>query len=197
MEPRQLRLHPGTYQQLIALSKKAQRDGAYGVAKRLRALVLSSEGHTSGELAVILQALQTEVSQWMQRCQSDGIDGLQEGYQSDRPSETSEKQQQQLGDIPGSGPVVYGADSVILASPMIAFDYEQSSHMDISTRFGQRLRELRNAHGMTQTEVAVMLGMDRSYISEVERGKKGMSLVTLNIIARGFRVPLSDLVDGL
>ena len=69
--------------------------------------------------------------------------------------------------------------------------------MDIGSRFGQRLRGLRHTHGMTQIDLAVMLGMDRSYISEVERGKKGMSLVTLNIIARGFRVPLSDLVDGL
>jgi hypothetical protein len=50
MLPRLLRLHPSTYQRLIRLSKEAERDGAYRVAKRLRAVVLNSEGHTSGQL---------------------------------------------------------------------------------------------------------------------------------------------------
>lgn len=124
MEPRLLRLHRSTYQQLIALSKEAERDGAYRVAKRLRAVVLNSEGRTSGQLAEILQAPRSKVSQWLQRYQSDGIDGLLEGYRSGRPSELSEKQQQQLGDILDSGPVAYGLDTGIWTSPMIAWVIE-------------------------------------------------------------------------
>jgi transposase len=121
MEPRLLRLHPSTYQRLIALSKEAERDGAYRVARRLRAVVQNSEGRTSGQLAEILQAPRSKVSQWLQRYQRDGIDGLLEGYRSGRPSELSEKQQQQLGDILDSGPVAYGLDSGIWTSPMIAW----------------------------------------------------------------------------
>lgn len=68
---------------------------------------------------------------------------------------------------------------------------------DIGTRFGQKLRELRRSHKMTQTDLAVLLGIDRSYISEVECGKKGISLATLEIIALGFHVPLSDLLSNL
>jgi transposase len=124
MEPRLLRLHPSTYQRLIALSKEAERDGAYRVARRLRAVVLNSEGHTSGQLAEILQAPRSKVSQWLQRYQRDGIDGLLEGYRSGRPSELSEKQQEQLGDILDSGPVAYGLDSGIWTSPMIAWVIE-------------------------------------------------------------------------
>ena len=55
MLPRLLRLHPSTYKRLIRLSKEAERDGAYRVAKRLRAVVLNSEGHqrrTGGDPAV-------------------------------------------------------------------------------------------------------------------------------------------------
>jgi hypothetical protein len=52
MLPRLLRLHPSTYR-LVRLSKEAERDGAYRVAKRLRAVVINSEGHTSGALARI------------------------------------------------------------------------------------------------------------------------------------------------
>ena len=39
MLPRVLRLHPGTYQRLLRLSKEAERDGAYRVAKRLQAVL--------------------------------------------------------------------------------------------------------------------------------------------------------------
>src|SRR2546428_9628483 len=125
MVPRLLRLHPSTYQRLARLTKEAERDGAYRVAKRLRAVVLNSEGHTSGELAEILQAPRSKVSEWLQRYQTDGIDGLLEGYRSGRPSELSEKQQRQLGDILDSGPVAYGLDSGVWTSPMIAWVIEE------------------------------------------------------------------------
>lgn len=79
----------------------------------------------------------------------------------------------------------------------LSHNYDGARHWDIGTRFGQRLRELRHTHRMTQIDMAVMLGIDRSYISEVERGKKGISLVTLEIIALGFRLHLSDLLRDL
>jgi transposase len=110
---------------LARLSKEAERDRAYRVAKRLRAVVLNSEGHTSGELAKILQAPRSKVSEWLQRYQREGIDGLLEGYRSGRPSELSEKQQQLLGDILDSGPVAYRLDSGIWTSPMIAWVIEE------------------------------------------------------------------------
>jgi transposase len=123
--PRLLRLHPSTHKRLVRLSKEAERDAAYRVAKRLRAVVLNSEGHTSGELARILQAQRSKVSQWLQRYQAEGVDGLLEGYRSGRPSELTKKQQRQLGDILDSGPVTYGLDSGIWTSPMIAWVIEE------------------------------------------------------------------------
>jgi transposase len=125
MLPRLLRLRPGTYQRLSRLSQEAERDGAYRVAKRLRAVVLNSEGHTSGELAGILQSPRSKVSEWLQRYQRDGVDGLLEGDRSGRPAELSQKQQQQLGDILDSGPVAYGLNTGIWTSPMIAWVMEE------------------------------------------------------------------------
>ena len=58
MVPRILYLHPKTYKQLIRLRKQAERDGAYRVAKRLQAVVLNSEGRTSGELAHLITTLE-------------------------------------------------------------------------------------------------------------------------------------------
>jgi hypothetical protein len=42
MLPRVLRLHPKTYARLVRLSKEAERDVAYRVAKRLQAVILKS-----------------------------------------------------------------------------------------------------------------------------------------------------------
>ena len=63
MLPRLLRLHPKTYRRLVQLRKEAERDGAYRVAKRLQAVLLNSEGRTSGDLAGILKAPRSKVSE--------------------------------------------------------------------------------------------------------------------------------------
>src|SRR5438045_9116251 len=99
MLARLLRLHPSTYKRLVRLTKEAERDGAYRVAKRLRAVVLNSEGHTSGELAKILQVPRSKVSEWLQRYQTEAVDGLLAGYRSGRPSELPEQPRQQSGDV--------------------------------------------------------------------------------------------------
>ena len=70
-------------------------------------------------------------------------------------------------------------------------------HQNVGDRFGMRLREMRRARKMTQVELAVHLGINRSYISDVECGKKGISLATLEVIALGLHVKLSDLFQGL
>jgi transposase len=57
---------------LVRLSKEVEKDDAYRVAKRLRAVVLNSQGHTSGELAHSLQAPRSKVSAWLQRYQPRG-----------------------------------------------------------------------------------------------------------------------------
>jgi transposase len=121
MLPRILRLHPGTYQRLARLSKEAERDGAYRVAKRLQAVLLNSQGRSSGELAEILQAPRSKVSEWLARYQAHGVEGLLEGQRSGRPAQLTVQQRQQLGDILDSGPVAYGLDTGVWTSPMIAW----------------------------------------------------------------------------
>lgn len=125
MLPRLLHLHPATCRRLIRLRKEAERDGAYRVAKRLQAVVLNAEGRTSGELAAVLKAPRSKISEWLARYESDGVDGLLEGYRSGRPSEMSAEQHQQLGDILDSGPVAYGLDNGVWTSPMIAWVIEE------------------------------------------------------------------------
>ena len=65
---------------------------------------------------------------------------------------------------------------------------------DIRARFGLRLRSLRKRRGLTQVELADYLGLRRTYVSDLERGKRNVSLLTLEIIARGFGLSVSQLL---
>jgi predicted transcriptional regulator len=49
------------------------------VAKRLQAAVLNSEGRTSGELAKILKAPRSRVSEYLSRYHAYGVEGLWKG----------------------------------------------------------------------------------------------------------------------
>jgi len=51
--------------------------------------------------------------------------------------------------------------------------------------------------GQTQVRTAEEFGIDRSYISDMERGKKNVCLPTMEVLAQGFAIPLSQLVRGL
>ncbi len=68
---------------------------------------------------------------------------------------------------------------------------------DVSSRFGRRLRELRRERGMTQLRMAVDFGIDRSFISDVERGRKSISLGLLEVVALGLQLSLSELLKDL
>lgn len=68
---------------------------------------------------------------------------------------------------------------------------------DIRVRLGNRVRNLRKERGWTQVELAELLGIDRSYLSEIETGKKDPSLRVLKTIADGFGLSLPQLLKGL
>jgi len=67
----------------------------------------------------------------------------------------------------------------------------------ITVRFGRRLQALRKKRGWTQVEMAERLGIDRSYISDMERGKKNVCLPSLEIMAQGLETTISKLLRGL
>ena len=83
-----------------------------------------------------------------------------------------------------------------LSAPRAVTPSEPLSH-DVGSRFGARLREFRMARNITQLRMAVDFGIDRSFISDVERGRKSISLRMLEVIALGMNVSLSELLAGL
>ncbi len=84
MVPRGLQLHPNTLKRLLRLTKEAERDGSYRVAKRLQSVVLNADGHSSGEIAKILKAPRSRTSEWLRVYEEHGVEGLLEGHRSDR-----------------------------------------------------------------------------------------------------------------
>jgi len=64
-------------------------------------------------------------------------------------------------------------------------------------RFGERVRELRQAENLSQEAFADRCGLDRTYISGIERGKRNVSLENLKVLAEALKLSLSGLLHGL
>ncbi|WP_370980469.1 helix-turn-helix domain-containing protein [Agaribacterium sp. ZY112] len=61
--------------------------------------------------------------------------------------------------------------------------------------FGAHLRSLRLAAGLSQEQLALKAGLDRTYVSGVERGLRNLSLLNLVKIAQALELTLPELVD--
>ncbi|QQT32868.1 helix-turn-helix transcriptional regulator [Sphingobacterium multivorum] len=54
--------------------------------------------------------------------------------------------------------------------------------MDIRMKVGLRIKELRKSLGLTQESLAFKADMDKTYLNEVENGKRNVSVVNLEKI---------------
>lgn len=68
--------------------------------------------------------------------------------------------------------------------------------MDIRSEFGQRVKELRARSGMSQELLAHRTGLDRTYISGVERGERNLSLLNIEKIADALQISIKYLFSG-
>ena len=64
-------------------------------------------------------------------------------------------------------------------------------------RLGKRIRALRERRGWTQVILAEHTGLDRSFLADVERGKRNISILNLYLVASGLNLSLSRLLSGL
>jgi transcriptional regulator with XRE-family HTH domain len=65
----------------------------------------------------------------------------------------------------------------------------------IQKGFGLRVRELRKQKGFSQEALALVCGLDRSYIGGVERGERNISLLNIHKIARALGIAPASLVS--
>jgi transcriptional regulator with XRE-family HTH domain len=62
-------------------------------------------------------------------------------------------------------------------------------------KFGLRIRQLRDAAGMSQEAFADRCGFARSYMSRIERGGANPSLDAIETLAGGLKVPVRKLFE--
>lgn len=62
---------------------------------------------------------------------------------------------------------------------------------------GLRIKELRDAEGVSQENFAHRAGLDRSYLASIEVGKRNVTLTSLAKIAGGFDLSLSEFFEGI
>jgi len=66
--------------------------------------------------------------------------------------------------------------------------------MDISVKFGRRVKELRLQKKMSQGDLAKVLGVHPTYISGIERGVRNMALKNIEKLAKALGVPIEELI---
>ena len=62
------------------------------------------------------------------------------------------------------------------------------SEIELRTRFAQNLRTLRGAQGLSQEALADIAGVHRTFVSQVERGLKSLSLDSIRKLANALGV---------
>ncbi len=65
-------------------------------------------------------------------------------------------------------------------------------YTDIRIAFGERLRSFRKAKKLSQEKLAELADSDRTYISDVELGKRNISLINISRLASALKIEIKD-----
>ncbi|MFV0530683.1 MAG: helix-turn-helix domain-containing protein [Flavobacteriales bacterium] len=67
--------------------------------------------------------------------------------------------------------------------------------MEIKSKIGNRIKELREVKEMSQKDLAYASDLDRSYIASVENGQRNISIVNIEKIATALGVTLKEFFE--
>ena len=68
---------------------------------------------------------------------------------------------------------------------------------EIRAAIARRIKELRAANGITQEKFALMVGLNRSYLADIEKGNRNFGIDTLDKIVRGFNLTYAEFFERL
>lgn len=66
-----------------------------------------------------------------------------------------------------------------------------------NARFGTNVRRIREERGVSQEAFAQLVGVHRTYVGNLERGKHSPTLGTMLRVSRALGVEPSKLIDGI
>lgn len=61
--------------------------------------------------------------------------------------------------------------------------------------FGENLKRIRKEMKLTQAEMAKEIGISQSYIADIERNRKNISLAVVLRIAEGLNISVNELIN--
>ncbi len=68
--------------------------------------------------------------------------------------------------------------------------------MDLKEKIGERITELRKAKNLSQQKFAYEADLERSFLSHIEKGRKNISVDTLQRILEGLEITIKDFFDS-
>jgi transcriptional regulator with XRE-family HTH domain len=64
---------------------------------------------------------------------------------------------------------------------------------DDAKRLGENLKKIRTRKNVSQVGIANILGVDRSFVSNIENGKNNPTLSTITNLAKALKIPVDEL----
>lgn len=68
---------------------------------------------------------------------------------------------------------------------------------ELSKRFGEKIRSVRTAKGISQDKLAVKSQIDRSYIGRIDRGEVNITIDKLYLLAAALECEPEDLLPNM
>ncbi|NOH19474.1 helix-turn-helix domain-containing protein [Vibrio cyclitrophicus] len=65
---------------------------------------------------------------------------------------------------------------------------------DLAANFGKKLREIRKLKGISQDKLALIAGIDRSYMGRIERGEVNITLEKVYELAEALECNITELL---
>jgi transcriptional regulator with XRE-family HTH domain len=67
--------------------------------------------------------------------------------------------------------------------------------MEIKVKFGHKIKALREEKGFSIEYLANIANIDRTYISDIEKGKRNVSLLIIEKLSKAFEVNIQELFN--
>lgn len=67
--------------------------------------------------------------------------------------------------------------------------------MDVKAEYGKKVRAIRNSKKVSQEKLAELADLDRTYVSDIENGKRNVSIETIFKIGEALSTPVVEFFD--
>jgi transcriptional regulator with XRE-family HTH domain len=68
--------------------------------------------------------------------------------------------------------------------------------MNIKDKIGQRIRHLRKERGLSQEALAYEAEVDRTYVTDVENGRRNVSVEILERLIKGLNISIAEFFNS-